>query len=708
MGLNRFAILIATVFSALCLYGNDLDSLRALIPTMQGVEKIHAYGRLYTLSLQTDDLDYQLQCISDVINEAHRQRNREEEEDGLINKIVLFYNNDINDSVYAYVPQTLALLKETKDWPKFYETWSLLVNTYTFGGRTKDGLDEGQAMFDDAVTRNNKFGMGMAYYAMGNAYANMQSLDEAAQAYQQSIDMLMKQNPVPMQLSDIFAQYADILQGKKEYVQLEILTKQWRTFLENISKAKGLTNETAVMNDRWYYYYLACAQASLGLGDLEKAESMLEETKKRIYAEEGIQYNMWLYSMAQLCLQSGKYKEALIFNNRRMLGIGEDDDKAIQIMVREQRAEILLKLNHYEEAAQMYKEAYIMNDSINKQETKRQLTEMNARYAVDELKMEQAKAQTRNAIIIASIIVVALVIFIYFRIRAAKRLKQAHEKLEQTHEQLEKAHDDLLVAYDQLEETTTAKERIESELRIARDIQMGMVPQKFPPFPERNDIDLFASMTPAKEVGGDLYDFILRDDKLYFCLGDVSGKGVPASLFMAVARNLFRVVSQQGLPPAEIATKLNNALAEDNENGMFVTMFIGIADLKTGHMDFCNAGHNPPVIKEQDGNARFLEMEPNAPLGLWPGLDYVDESIDDISMKPFFVYSDGLNEAMNPEQIEFGDDHLLEIIQNLQFESAQRTIEQMKEEVTKHVNGAEQSDDLTMLCIRITGKDSNN
>jgi serine phosphatase RsbU (regulator of sigma subunit) len=232
---------------------------------------------------------------------------------------------------------------------------------------------------------------------------------------------------------------------------------------------------------------------------------------------------------------------------------------------------------------------------------------------------------------------------------------------------------------------------------------MGMVPQVFPPFPERTDIDLFASMKPAKAVGGDLYDFILLDEHLYFCLGDVSGKGVPASLFMAQATRLFRALAKQQMMPAEIATRMNNELAENNENGMFVTMFLAKADLVSGHVDFCNAGHNPPVIKDSENEARFIEMTPNAPLGLWPELDYEGESIDDISGKPFFVYSDGLNEAMNPEEEEFGDDHLLEVLQNLTFENAEATISLMKEEVAKHVRDAEQSDDLTMLCLKIEG-----
>ena len=197
-----------------------------------------------------------------------------------------------------------------------------------------------------------------------------------------------------------------------------------------------------------------------------------------------------------------------------------------------------------------------------------------------------------------------------YRRRAQQHLAEAHEKLQK--------------AYDQLEETTAIKERIESELRIARDIQMSMVPTIAP---DHEGLDLYASMTPAKEVGGDLYGYLLLGDSLYFCIGDVSGKGVPASLFMAQTTRLFRTLATQHMMPAEIATRMNAALAEDNEQGMFVTMFLGLIDLNTGRLDFCNAGHNPPLIKNDDWE--YLQMVPNAPIGLWTGLEYEGEQVEE-------------------------------------------------------------------------------
>ena len=256
---------------------------------------------------------------------------------------------------------------------------------------------------------------------------------------------------------------------------------------------------------------------------------------------------------------------------------------------------------------------------------------------------------------------------------------------------------------DILKETTASKAAIENELKVASDIQMGMVPRIFPPFPNRNDIDLFASMTPAKEVGGDLYDFFVQDERLYFCVGDVSGKGIPASLFMAVTRNLFRIIAQQGHKPEEIATQINTFLSKDNDRGMFVTMFIGMADLKTGRLDFCNCGHNPPVIVDQSGaKACFLPLQyDNQPLGLWEDDPFYGESVDDIRDRLMLVYTDGLNEAENQQQKLFGNAAILRLMSATDNMSSTEVITKIQEAVEVHRDGATPNDDLTLLCLKI-------
>ena len=264
-----------------------------------------------------------------------------------------------------------------------------------------------------------------------------------------------------------------------------------------------------------------------------------------------------------------------------------------------------------------------------------------------------------------------------------------------------------LVSYiDELKDTTAMKAAIENELKVASDIQMGMVPRIFPPFPNRHDIDLFASMSPAKEVGGDLYDFFVQDERLYFCVGDVSGKGIPASLFMAVTRNLFRIIAQQGHMPEEIATQINLFLSKDNDRGMFVTMFIGMADLKTGRLDFCNCGHNPPVLVNKEGTkASFLPLQyDNQPLGLWEDDPFYGESTDDIRDRMLLIYTDGLNEAENPQQKLFGNGAILRLMSDTANKTSTETIAMIQEAVEVHRAGATPNDDLTLLCLKIKGE----
>ena len=312
---------------------------------------------------------------------------------------------------------------------------------------------------------------------------------------------------------------------------------------------------------------------------------------------------------------------------------------------------------------------------------------------------EMARQRMISSLIALALVVAFFSIFIFFRYRSAKRLKHAHQRLEEAHEKLQ-------VAYNQLEETTAAKERIESELRIARDIQMSMVPHQFP---LREGLDLHALMTTAKEVGGDLYGYLLEGDKLYFCLGDVSGKGVPASLFMAQATRLFRTMAAQHMMPAEIATHMNMALTENNEQGMFVTMFIGLLDLNSGKLSFCNAGHNPPVLTdapvEKGDNgphpAHFIEMKPNAPIGLWPELEYEGEEIESIMGHPLLVYSDGLTEAENKKQEQFGEERLMNFLCNNHFENGKELDECLKALVDQFRDGAEVNDDLTLLSLKL-------
>lgn len=248
---------------------------------------------------------------------------------------------------------------------------------------------------------------------------------------------------------------------------------------------------------------------------------------------------------------------------------------------------------------------------------------------------------------------------------------------------------------------TATNERMENELHIAREIQMAMIPKTFPPFPDRTDLDFAASIVPAKEVGGDLYDFFIRDEKLYFCIGDVSGKGIPAALVMAVTRSLFRATSAHETNPQRIVTAMNDTMSESNESSMFVTFFCGVLNLATGHLRYCNAGHNPPLILTD--KIRLLPVQPNIPLGIMYGFAFTEQETQLQYDDSLLLYTDGLTEAENAQAQQFGLERVEAVLRNRR--SSQEHLEALQSAVTAFVKEAPQSDDLTMLFIHYLPKE---
>ena len=255
-----------------------------------------------------------------------------------------------------------------------------------------------------------------------------------------------------------------------------------------------------------------------------------------------------------------------------------------------------------------------------------------------------------------------------------------------------------------LTETTAAKERIESELSIAREIQMGILPKLFPAFPERSEFDIFASIEPAREVGGDLYDFFFVDEHHFcFLVGDVSGKGVPAALFMAVTKTLLKVVAERGLEPGEILAKVNDDLAAENDSCMFVTLFLGILDVRTGEVRYANAGHNPPVYVQASGSVEWLPSLCEPMAGAMPGMTYTSGTMCFVPGDKLFIYTDGVTEAMNRDNELYSEERLLESISSAPTATAAETIRNVDATIKLFTAGAEQSDDITMLTVTYQG-----
>jgi len=590
--------------------------------------------------------------------------------------LAYYYNNNIHDSLEMKLPEVMEFCREHELWSDYYDTWMMLGEEYSFSGEYSKAIKVVQEIHDDATKRGNKYGLTASEFIKGLVYDGQGNYKESASSFEAALSNYPA-NGAPFQKNSIYVYYLTELKNLHNADKMRSTLAEWRAYIEECRKDTTLK---PIQFHNWlYYYHHSCYLYYIHQKDFDKAalqvDSVVLHLEKTGWSQ--VTRNEVMGYRARLAIERKNYAEALKLNDQQ-LPLAKELDVNAYVEILGQRAQILSGLGKWKDAYSYLDQFHTLVDSLREGETLLQLNELNKRYELDEIKAQQERekmeSERRQMILVMAIVVIVLiafVVFVIFRLQAARRLAQLK----------------------------TEQERIESELRIARDIQMSMVPHEFP---HRDGLDMYASMAPAREVGGDLYGYVMADEQLYFCLGDVSGKGVPASLFMAQATRLFQTLAKQGMLPAEICTRMNDALSgKDNENGMFVTCFVGLIDLKSGHLSFCNAGHNPPVIGGSSSKGDFLEMESNAPLGLWPGLEYVGEEIDTIKGRPLFIYSDGLTEAENDQQQQFGNELLLSILRNTQFESSKQVIETLAAEVEKHRNGAEPNDDLSMMCIRV-------
>jgi sigma-B regulation protein RsbU (phosphoserine phosphatase) len=267
-----------------------------------------------------------------------------------------------------------------------------------------------------------------------------------------------------------------------------------------------------------------------------------------------------------------------------------------------------------------------------------------------------------------------------------------------THLERKRQRDELQQAYRIIE---VQKERMQEELNVGRDIQMSMVPQTFPPFPERKEFAIHAALHPAREVGGDFYDFFFIDEnRLCICIGDVSGKGVPAALFMAVTQTLIRARATDDISTASIMTRVNDELSRNNKQYMFVTVFIAILNVVTGKLTYTNAGHNPSYIRKTDGEMVRLDTRHGVVLAASPGLAYKEDRIQLQRGDLLFMYTDGVTEARSPDKVFFGEDRLAALLASNDYESVEAAVEHIVKQTKSFENGAEQFDDITAMALR--------
>lgn len=245
---------------------------------------------------------------------------------------------------------------------------------------------------------------------------------------------------------------------------------------------------------------------------------------------------------------------------------------------------------------------------------------------------------------------------------------------------------------------------IQRDLNVAREIQQGILPQVFPPFPGRKEFDIFATMVAAKEVGGDFYDFFMIDnERIGIVIGDVSGKGIPAAIFMAVSRTLIRATGIKGMPPGECLSYVNNLLCNESVSCMFVTVFYAILNTKTGELEYANGGHNPPFILNNKGEFRVLDSLGDIILGVYDDFTFKTEKTRLNPQEGILLYTDGVTEAFNMKGDEYSDDRLMKLLSTFENFDAQKVVNSVVEDVKLFSHGAPQSDDITLLYFKYLG-----
>ena len=255
-----------------------------------------------------------------------------------------------------------------------------------------------------------------------------------------------------------------------------------------------------------------------------------------------------------------------------------------------------------------------------------------------------------------------------------------------------------------LREVTAERERMNTELSVAKRIQAAMLPTEFPAFPDREDFDIYATMEPAREVGGDFYDFyLIDDDHLCMVIADVSGKGIPAALMMMAARIILANKAQEGYSPAQVLEDTNERILQKNPSEMFVTVWIGILELSTGKIVASNAGHEKPVIIHPDGHAEMIQDKHGFVVGGLEGIKYNEYEMQLEPGSRLFLYTDGLTEATKSGDILFGKERMMDSVGSTPGANPQQTLAKVREDVAAFVGDAEQFDDLTMLCLEYKG-----
>ena len=407
----------------------QVDSLNRVIPTLKGKDLVDAYEKLYNIYYYLGDTKGERKTIDLLRDAADSQNDAERKCVAQTALLYYYYNADMKDSVLAAFPQVHEFLKAHGDWKRYFDTWALLVNHYIFTGKNNTGLREVKKMYEDAQARDDNYGIGLASYAMGNAYMNIGSSEEARAAYERCLAILPKAEKGLSTLLDVYPYYCDVLAEMKDYKRMIEVTDTWKKYLDTHNQELGLEDGTAANSTYYTYYYISRASAMIGLQDYKEAESLLLKAYENTRELKDNSQLSVAYNLGRLYTKTGDYQKAMEYNEQVMGYYDTPDDPTGLLLAKRQRAEILLLSRQFERAATLYKDVFLMADSLNQNDVKNQLNEFNTLFKVKEIEQVRKEAHTRHIYIILGIIILALLVTGLLALYFLRRMRQKNHEL---------------------------------------------------------------------------------------------------------------------------------------------------------------------------------------------------------------------------------------------------------------------------------------
>lgn len=416
-----------------------MDSVRREMKSLKGKERMRAWNVLYNYAFQSGEDHSSMQTLDEWIADAHEHHDEWSESVARQNKIVDYYNLAKYDSVRSTAQEAMDFCRDKEELTrKFFEAWHLLICSYHAQGQYNTAIREGRKMHVEAMLKNDIFGQSMAYYNMGNVYYTMRHFRQSVDALEQSVRLLQREDSSESVLLEVYPYFGDALDAQKDYKKLEEMTREWGKHVEHFGKNK---QNQLDMPPIYANYYIGRTQALLGLGRIGEARQALKEAEKNISDSTSFEWLYILYYNAELARRDGNYDEALRLNAERLRLSHVIVDKPTIVPIHLQRADILYSAGRYKEAAEMYKQVYHLDDSMNTMQTREQLNEMNAFFQVDELKVQNEEQQDFYTKVIGAMVIFALLVFLIHRYIAARKLKQKNNELARSNAELQLANE---------------------------------------------------------------------------------------------------------------------------------------------------------------------------------------------------------------------------------------------------------------------------